>query len=56
MAVSGAVLERQTLPQAQPSSLPGGYMGRLPRVDLSTGRIGTQELPDEAILRQLVGG
>ncbi len=34
----------------------GGYMGKLLRVDLSTGISKTTPLPDEAELRKYVGG
>jgi len=33
----------------------GGYIGKILRVDLTTGYIGTEELPDENILRKYVG-
>src|SRR3990170_4131962 len=34
----------------------GGYMGKLLRVDLTTGRCVKAPLPDEAVLRKYVGG
>ncbi|HEX6511692.1 MAG TPA: aldehyde ferredoxin oxidoreductase N-terminal domain-containing protein, partial [Chloroflexota bacterium] len=51
-----AVLERQPLPAADAGELPGGYMGRLLRVDLSSGRISSDPLPANALLRKLWGG
>jgi aldehyde:ferredoxin oxidoreductase len=36
--------------------MPGGYMGKILRVDLSTGTMRDEELPDEAVLRKFVGG
>lgn len=51
-----AVLERRELPASRDGSLPGGYMGKLLRVDLTSGRISAQELPEESVLRKLWGG
>lgn len=36
-------------------SLPGGYVGRILRVDLTSGSITKEDLPDEKTLRQYVG-
>src|SRR4030042_985830 len=33
----------------------GGYRGKILRVDLTTGNIRTEEIPDESILRKYVG-
>ena len=34
----------------------GGYVGKILRVNLSTGKITTEPLPDETILRKYIGG
>src|ERR1051325_1072859 len=52
---SADVLERFQ-PRSQERRLPGGYMGKLLRVDLSSGRISEEDLPDDATLRKLWGG
>jgi aldehyde:ferredoxin oxidoreductase len=51
-----SVLERQTLSAERDGALPGGYMGRLLRVDLSSGRITADPLPGNDLLRKLWGG
>src|SRR5207245_2601277 len=38
------------------SRMPDGYMGKILRVDLSTGSMKDEPLPDEAVLRKYVGG
>ena len=44
------------LPKTRTTRLPGGYMGKILRVDLSTGRLTDENLPEEPVLRRLVGG
>lgn len=43
-------------PAQRTSPLPGGYMGRLLRVDLSTGTLQDENLPEKPLLRKLIGG
>lgn len=38
------------------SSLPGGYMGKILRVDLTRGTTAVEKLPPETVLRKLLGG
>lgn len=38
------------------SLLPGGYMGRILRVDLTHGTSKVEDLPEETVLRKLLGG
>lgn len=35
---------------------PGGYMGKILRVDLTSGSIKDENLPEESWLRKLIGG
>ena len=43
-------------PTTRKTRLPGGYMGKLLRVDLTTGRMEAVNMPEEPILRQFWGG
>jgi aldehyde:ferredoxin oxidoreductase len=43
-------------PNARRTRLPGGYMGKILRVDLTTGISRSQNLPEEPVLRKLWGG
>ena len=43
-------------PSERHTSLPGGYMGKILRVDLSTGSTCAVHLPEEPMLRKLWGG
>ena len=43
-------------PDRRATSLPGGYMGRVLRVDLTTGSIRDENLPEEPLLRKFIGG
>src|SRR5690349_8603765 len=43
-------------PLTRRTPLPGGYMGRLLHVDLTTGRCRPLGLPEEPLLRRLWGG
>src|SRR5262245_29781306 len=46
----------ELFPAVRRSRLPGGYMGKLLRVDLSTGTLREVNLPEEPVLRKLWGG
>ncbi len=54
MAVASA--ESALFPGVRQTRLPGGYMGKLLRVDLSSGRCWDVNLPEEPVLRKLWGG
>ncbi|MET0643138.1 MAG: aldehyde ferredoxin oxidoreductase N-terminal domain-containing protein, partial [Candidatus Binatia bacterium] len=43
-------------PAQRKSRLPGGYMGKILRVDLSTGKFTDSNLPEEPLLRKYWGG
>ena len=43
-------------PTQRKTRLPGGYMGRVLRVDLSTGKLISLNLPEESFLRKFWGG
>src|SRR5262244_2386737 len=43
-------------PTNRATSLPGGYMGKILRVDLSTGSLRDENLPEEPILKKFIGG
>jgi aldehyde:ferredoxin oxidoreductase len=43
-------------PAARTTPLPGGYMGKILRVDLTTGTLRDENLPDEPILKKFIGG
>jgi aldehyde:ferredoxin oxidoreductase len=43
-------------PAQRQTKLPGGYMGRILRVDLTTGAMRDENLPEEPILRRFIGG
>jgi len=46
----------ELFPQRRTTRLPGGYMGRILRVDLTTGSMKDENLPEEPLLRKLIGG
>ena len=46
----------ELFPATRQTKLPGGYMGKLLRVDLTSGTIRSEPLPDERLLRKLWGG
>ena len=46
----------ELFPQQRLTRLPGGYMGKILRVDVSTGSFCEQNLPEEQVLRKLWGG
>jgi aldehyde:ferredoxin oxidoreductase len=59
MAVASAPAlppQADLFPTARRTSLPGGYMGKLLRVDLTSGRFEDLNLPEEPILRRFWGG
>lgn len=43
-------------PKKRRTPLPGGYMGKILRVNLTTGKITTENLPEEPVLRKWLGG
>ena len=43
-------------PQKRVTRLPGGYMGKILRVDLTTGSMKDENLPEEPLLRRFLGG
>ena len=43
-------------PTNSTTPLPGGYMGRILRVNLSTGSLRDENLPEEPILKKFIGG
>ena len=43
-------------PSSRQTRLPGGYMGKILRVDMSTGKITELNLPEEPLLRKYWGG
>ena len=43
-------------PEERRTQLPGGYMGKILRVDLSSGLMKDENLPEEPMLRKLWGG
>src|ERR1051326_6886289 len=46
----------ELFPARRASPLPGGYMGRILRVDLTTGKFTDENLPEEPVLRKFIGG
>jgi len=46
----------ELFPERRMTRLPGGYMGRILRVDLTTGTMKDENLPEEPILRKFLGG
>src|SRR5918995_252569 len=43
-------------PSRRSTALPGGYMGKILRVDLATGSMRDENLPEEPLLRKFIGG
>ena len=43
-------------PVQRRTNLPGGYMGKILRVNLTTGSLKDENLPEEPLLRKLIGG
>src|SRR3972149_11716879 len=46
----------ELFPQKRLTRLPGGYMGRILRVNLTTGSMKDENLPEEPLLRKFLGG
>ena len=46
----------ELFPARRATRLPGGYMGRILRVDLTTGSFTDENLPEEPVLRKFIGG
>ena len=46
----------ELFPQRRLTRLPGGYMGKILRVDLTTGSMKDENLPEEPVLRKFLGG
>ena len=42
----------ELFPRQRRTPLPGGYMGKILRVNLSTGRLTNENLPEEPVLRK----
>ena len=43
----------ELFPKTRTTPLPGGYMGKILRVDLTTGALKDENLPEEPILKKL---
>ncbi|HEX4987519.1 MAG TPA: aldehyde ferredoxin oxidoreductase N-terminal domain-containing protein, partial [Candidatus Binatia bacterium] len=43
-------------PVQRRTKLPGGYMGKILRVNLTTGSLKDENLPEEPLLRRFIGG
>jgi aldehyde:ferredoxin oxidoreductase len=43
-------------PITRSTPLPGGYMGKILRVNLTTGELRDENLPEERILKKFIGG
>ena len=43
-------------PVQRRTKLPGGYMGKVLRVNLTTGSLKDENLPEEPLLRRFIGG
>src|SRR3954468_12037323 len=56
MATTVPTPAAEPFPAVRHTPLPGGYMGKLLRVDLSSGRCWDVNLPEEPVLRKLWGG
>jgi aldehyde:ferredoxin oxidoreductase len=46
----------ELFPTRRTTRLPGGYMGRILRVDLTSGSMKDENLPEEPLLRRFIGG
>ena len=44
------------LPAARTTPLPGGYMGKILRLDLTSGTLKDENLPEEPTLKKFIGG
>ncbi len=54
--MAAAIVSPELFPAVRRTPLPGGYMGKLLRVDLASGRCEDLGLPEEPLLRKLWGG
>ena len=50
------LLNGELFPRERKTALPGGYMGKILRADLSSGTMKDENLPEEPVLRKLLGG
>ncbi len=48
--------QRPLFPERRTKPLPGGYMGKILRVDLTTGKTKDENLPEPEVLRKWLGG
>ncbi len=46
----------ELFPRQRVTNLPGGYMGKILRVDLTSGILTDENLPEEPLLRKFIGG
>jgi len=46
----------ELFPRQRTTPLPGGYMGKILRVDLTSGSMKDENLPEEPVLRKFIGG
>jgi len=45
----------ELFPTRRTTRLPGGYMGKMLRVDMTTGSLQDENLPEEPVLRKFIG-
>ncbi|HWH79219.1 MAG TPA: aldehyde ferredoxin oxidoreductase N-terminal domain-containing protein, partial [Candidatus Binatus sp.] len=46
----------ELFPQRRATHLPGGYMGKMLRVDMTSGSLQDENLPEEPVLKKFIGG
>src|SRR6266540_3120298 len=56
MATQAPTTAAELFPAVRRTPLPGGYMGKILRVDLTAGRCHDLNLPEEPLLRKFWGG
>ena len=49
-------VSEELLPKRRITSLPGGYMGKMLRVDMTSGSLQDENLPEEPVLKKFIGG
>jgi len=49
-------VSNELFPKQRMTKLPGGYMGKILRVNLTSGSMKDENLPEEPLLRKLIGG
>lgn len=54
--MAAQVVKKEVFPAVRRTPLPGGYMGKLLRVDMTSGAFKDENLPEEPILRKYWGG